>query len=569
MLTETKDNEILPEGMPGAKPARGRMAARLRAPAVAAWLVTLVTLIPFVSLFVLATGDSSGVWPHLARNVIPRALSETIVLIAGVGAGASLIGVTTAWLVSRYRFAGRDVLHWALVLPMAIPTYLSAYCFLELLEFSGPLQQGLRTLLGYRTPAEYWFPEIRSLPGAIFAMTAVLYPYVYLTSRLVFEMQGSAVIDTSRVLGVGGWGLFLRVAAPMARPAVAAGATLAMLEALNDIGAVEILGVRTLTFSIFDTWLNRSSLAGAAQIACVMLVFVAALTAFERKARGDRRYAPKGSAGRPTSLVALSGLRSAAALVICALPPAIGFAAPVGVMAVYALKRSDQLSDPELHAAAFNSVTVSLLAAAVTVVAAFAIVAAQQRQPGWLAALFFRVSTLGYAVPGSVLAIGTLFAFTRFDNALDGYMRLHFGIATGLLVSGSAAIIVYAVAVRFLAIAHGSLESGYSRLSGHLSMASRTLGKSEAQTLVLVELPLLKRALATAGLFVFVDTMKELSATVLLRPFNFSTLATLVYERASRALFEDSTVAALAIVAIGIVPVLLLSRVQANRPERG
>lgn len=553
-----------------APPSRNRLVAGWRAPHIVATIVALVTLIPFASLFVLATGDASGVWPHLIRNVIPQATGQTVLLVAGVGLFSSLVGASTAWLVSRYRFFGRGFLHWALVIPLAVPTYLSAFCFVELLNFTGPVQTAVRELGGFRTPADYWFPDVRSLPGAIFVMTAVLYPYVYLTCRLVFEMQGSAIIDTSRVLGTGGFRLFVRVAAPLARPAVAAGAMLAMLEALNDIGAVETLGVRTLTFSIFDTWLNRSSLAGAAQIACVMLVFVGLLSALERQARGGRRYAPKGSAARSHSLVPLSGWHGALAFLACALPPAIGFAAPVGLMLSFAWKRPDQFADPALYSAAANSLTVSALAALATVMAALVILAAQRRRPPrWLAVLL-RASTLGYAVPGSVLAIGTLFALTRFDNGLDAFLRDHFGVSTGLLLSGGAAIIVYGVSVRFIAIAHGSLESAYSRLSDHVAMAARTLGRSEAQTLFGVELVLLRRAIATAGLFVFVDTMKELSATVLLRPFNFSTLAIFVYEKASRALFEDSTVAALAIVAIGVVPVLLLSRVQrGGREMRG
>jgi len=535
----------------------------MRPPPVGATLVALLTLIPFVSLAILAAGDASGVWPHLIANVIPRALTETVLMLAGVGVGTAVVGMGTAWLVSRYSFPGRNVLHWALVLPLAIPTYISAYCFLELMEFSGPLQSALRALGGFRAPADYWFPEIRSLPGAVFVMTAVLYPYVYLTCRLVFEMQGAAVIDTGRVLGAGGWRLFAKIGAPLARPAIAAGATLAMLEALNDIGAVEFLGVRTLTFSVFDTWLNRSSLPGAAQIACVMLAFVALLAWAERHARGGRRFAPKGGNTGAPSRPRLAGLRAWAAFAACALPPAIGFLAPVYVMARYALRRPQQWGDPVLVRAALNSVTVSGLAAAATLICALAIVRAQQKRPGRLMALAWRASTFGYAVPGSVLAIGTLYAFTTFDNGLDGFMRSHFGIATGLLLSGSAAIVVYGVSVRFLAIAHGSLEAGYSRLSPHLAHAARTLGRSERATMWLVEMPLLKRAFATAALFVFVDTMKELSATVLLRPFNFPTLATFVYEKASRALFEDATVAALVIVAIGIVPVILLSRVQA------
>lgn len=564
-MSSTPGNEA---SLSGAISARNLYARRWRPAAILALVVIAAVAIPFVSLLVLANGDSTGVWPHLARNVVPRALAETLLLLAGVGVMTSMIGIVSAWLVARYRFPGRDFLHWALVLPLAIPTYLSAYCFVEIADFTGPLQSAVRALGGFERPAEYWFPEIRSLPGAIFVMSAVLYPYVYLTCRLVFEMQGSTVIDTSRVLGAGGWRQFTRVAAPLARPALVAGATLAMLEALNDIGAVEFLGVRTLTFSVFDTWLNRGSLAGAAQIALVMLAFVAVMMAAERKARGNRRYAAPGAHGQTLTPARLSGFAKALALVACALPPLIGFAAPAALMISHAARRLDQLADPALRQAVLNSVTVSLGAALIAVVASFAVIATQRAAPGKALSWLLRLSTLGYAVPGSVLAIGTLFAFTRFDNGFDGLMRSHFGISTGLLLSGTAAIVIYAMAVRFLAIAHGSLESGYSRLSDHLPMAARTLGRTETGTLLFVEFPLLKRAFATAGLFVFVDAMKELSATILLRPFNFQTLATFVYEKASRALFEDASVAALAIVAIGTIPVILLSRMQRNVVRR-
>ncbi|MEC9343536.1 MAG: ABC transporter permease subunit, partial [Pseudomonadota bacterium] len=379
---------------------RNRFARRWHGMAVAAFLVAAVALIPFVSLFVLASGDSEGVWPHLVANVLPRALGETFLLLAGVGFLTSTIGITSAWLVSRYQFPGRNFLHWALVLPLAIPTYLAAYSFVEIADFTGPLQSAIRTIGGFSRPSDYWFPEIRSLPGAVFVMSAVLYPYVYLTCRLVFEMQGSTVIDTSRVLGAGGWRQFARIAAPLARPALAAGATLAMLEALNDIGAVEFLGVRTLTFSVFDTWLNRSSLAGAAQIALVMLIFVAVLMALERKARGDRRFAVSGNSAHGLTQATLPGVQGWIATIACALPPLIGFGAPVALMLSHALRRLDQFGDPALGSAALNSITVSAGAAILAVAASFAVVVVQRGRPGRGFALLLRLVTLGYAVPG-------------------------------------------------------------------------------------------------------------------------------------------------------------------------
>jgi iron(III) transport system permease protein len=526
-------------------------------------ILCAIVALPFVALLVLATGNSGDVWRHLVANVLPSSLRTTVLLMAGVGLTASIVGVGTAWLVSRFQFFGRGILQWALVLPLAVPTYISAYCFVELLDFTGPVQRAVRAAGGYQTMSDYWFPDIRSLPGAIFIMAAVLYPYVYLTSRVLFEMQAASVLDMSRLLGAGPWRSFFSVALPIARPAIVAGSMLVILEALNDIGAVEMLGVRTLTFAIFDTWLNRSSLAGAAQISCMTLAIVAALIVFERWTRGQRQFASKAGGARK-SLVVAGSFSSAVMALCCLLPVATGFAAPVGVLGGYALRRMDQILDPQLAVAAMNSISVSVLTALATVGVATVLVVAARRRRHRATSMAAHIAVLGYAVPGSVLAIGTLYAFSTIDNGVDALSRWQFGQSTGLLLSGSAAIVVYGCSVRFLAIAFGTIDAGFSGISGHFAMAARTLGRTANEALFSVELPLLRRAFAMAGLLVFVDTMKELSATVLLRPFGFSTLATFVYERASRGVFEDAALAALVIVAIGIVPVLLLNRVRGD-----
>jgi iron(III) transport system permease protein len=525
-------------------------------------IIILLFIMPLLSLLFLALDDTRGEWLHLMINVLPRSVITTAGLIAGVGILSSIIGIGTAWLVSRYDFFGRNILQWMLILPLSVPTYISAYCFVELLDYTGPVQGFYRAIGGYTTSGEYWFPDIRSLSGAIVIMSIVLYPYVYLTCRIVFAMQASSILDVSRILGAGAARQFFQIAVPLARPAIAAGATLAMLEALNDIGAVEILGVRTLTFSIFDIWLNRSSLAGAAQIACLMLVIVIALILLERGVRGRRHYQQKSGTGTTLSLVKPGWGTGAAMAILCFLPVLAGFITPVALLIQFALRRLDQITDPALASAAWNSLLVSVLTAIVTVCIAFLLIVYSRRHRGYAGRIASHTANFGYAIPGSVLAIGTLFAFTSIDNSIDSILRTHFGSSSGLLLSGSAAIIVYACSVRFMAIAHGAFESGYSRISDHLSMVAQTLGRTANQAVIAVELPLLRKAVATAALLVFVDTMKELSATVLLRPFNFQTLATFIYERASRALFEDAAIAALAIVAIGVVPVLLLNRIQ-------
>ncbi len=532
-----------------------------------AWVIAALSLVPVVSLLFLAFGDTGEVWGHLLTNVLPRSIATTATLMAGVAACVAVVGIGTAWLVSRYEFPGRALAHWMLVLPLAIPTYISAYCFVEFLGYTGPLQTLVRGIGGFKSPSQYWFPEVRSLPGAVFVLSVVLYPYVYLTCRLLFEVQGRAVIEAGRMLGANGYRLFREVALPLARPAVAAGIALALLETLNDIGAVEILGVRTLTFSIFDTWLNRSSLAGAAQIACLLLVVSGLLLHLERRSRGGRGYAMKQAGFVAPSRIRLVGARAFYAAIACAIPPLLGFIIPVLVMLRFAISRADQIMQPQLQQAAINSILVASITAIATTVAALAFLVALRSMRGTVARLVQQSATLGYAIPGSVLAIGMLFALTRFDNFLDMLMRQQFGLSTGLLLSGSAFIVVYACSVRFFTIAHSALDAGHQRLSGREAKAGRTLGRTATQAFFLIELPLLKGAILTSMLLVFVETMKELSATIFLRPFNFPTLATHVYELSSRARFEDAAIAALFIVGLGAIPVVLLSRLN-QRDER-
>jgi iron(III) transport system permease protein len=532
--------------------AVNRRADRSGLGAIAMIGLALLTALPILSVGVLALA------PGGSGASVLGPLPVTIVLVAGVGIASSAVGLGAAWLVTRYRFFGRDVLSFALVLPLSVPTYLAAYSFLEAMDYSGPLQGAIRAAFGFERPGDYWFPELRSLPGAIFVLTSVLYPYVYLSCRLMLERQGGATIESARVLGAGGWQVLLRIAAPLTRPAIAAGATLAMLETMNDLGAVEALGVRSLAFSVYDTWLNRSDLAGAARIAMLALFAVAVLMWFERAARGDRGYAARNAVA--PALAPLPGAAGAAAFLACLFPVAAGFGLPLYVLGGAALRRLPEALDAELFTAALNTLAVATGSAIAATAAALLLAAGMASAPGMTERFAGRAALLGYAVPGPVLAVGTLYAFTSFDNALDGWLRAAFGLSSGLLLSGSAAIVVYACTVRFLAPAHGAIETGQSQLARHASMAARTLGRSRRRAFAEVELPLLNRALATAGLLVFVDAAKELPATLILRPFGFGTLATHVYEKASQARFGDGAAAALAIVAIGAVPLLVLLR---------
>ena len=536
---------------------RGRHLGSL-APALA---IVVVVLMPIgVIAWIAATGSTED-WPHLIENVVPGAAASTLTLVALVAAGTAVVGVTSAWIVVTYDFPLRRTLTWALILPLAVPPYLAAYAFAEFLTFTGPVQSALRVLFGFETPRDYWFPDIRSTGGAAIVMVSVLYPYVYLTTRAVFIMQGRNIADVARTLGGTPTRVLFRILLPVARPAVAAGVALVLMETLNDIGASAYLGVRTLTISIYTTWLNRGSLEGAAQIAIMMLLLVFVLVMAEQWARRNQRY----HSGRGTQLrarparVPLSGPRAALAMVLVLLPVAAGFGIPVYVFLDYASRRLYQLSEPALVEALLNSVLTAFGAALVAITAALALLNAARAARTRAATVLARLSVVGYAVPGTILGLGLLFALAGIDNWVDALARRHLGVSTGLLFTGSAAAVVLACAIRFLALAEGSIRSGMEKLPPHLDEAARTLGKTPLRAGLSILLPLLTPAILAAMVLVFVDTVKELSATMLLRPFGFNTLATYVYENASRGAVEDGAVAALLIIATALLPVALLS----------
>ena len=530
---------------------------------IAAMLIAAAMLLPLLSLAWVAAQGSAGLWSHLAVHVLPHAALNTALLLAGVGVLVVAIGSCTAWLVSAYDFPGRGVLSWALLLPLAMPTYIAAYAYLDLLHPLGPVQSTLRAVLGIDSPRDWRLPDLRSLPGCIVLLGGVLYPYVYLTVRAMFLTQAAALVEAARSLGTGGGALFARVALPLARPAIAVGAALALLEALNDIGASEFLGVQTLTVAIYSTWITRSDLPGAAQIACAMLVVVLAVLALERHGRRRQRYAVT-QRPRPIAAQRLYGVRAFAACAACALPVLLGFLAPALFLAVEAWERmrGNGVSQP-LLAAVWNTLQVALLATAVTVAAgvvlAWAMRLGQVRRGARLATLAQRIGALGYALPGTVLAIALLTPMAWFDTMANALLPASDG-APRLLLMGSIGALVLAYALRFLAIASGGAEAGLARIPASLDYAAQSLGCGAAATLRHVHLPLLRPALAAAALLVFIDAMKELPATLLLRPLGFDTLATRLYAEAARGTYEEGAVAALLIVLVGLLPVLLLAR---------
>jgi iron(III) transport system permease protein len=522
--------------------------------------VSALIVLPAGAILFLALKADASIWRQLAANVLPVYVIETLLLIGGVGFFSFIIGCGTAWLVTMYRFPLRRLLEWALVLPLAVPTYIIAYTFVHVFEYAGPVQQALRDLFGWSRPGDYYFPELRSLPGAVAVLSLVLYPYVYLTARASFIKQGSAQIEVARTLGTSLPKALWRIALPLARPAIAVGVSLAMMECLNDIGAVEFFGVNTLSVGIYATWLGKGNLGGAAQLAAVMLLFVAGLIALERTGRKFERLESGSGKDAPPRGVQLQGMKGTVATIGCSLPVALGFLLPALALSNFALERSGTMEGAAFQHAALNSVTISAVTSVVVLFLGLIIAYAQRLSGSPAVLLAIRLITSGYAMPGAVLAIGVLVPLAAFDNALDAYLKSQFGLSTGLLLTGSVAALVYAYTVRFLAIALGSLEAGLNRVTSNLVAAARTLGRGPIATLIEIDLPLLRPTLLSAALLVFVEAMKELPATLILRPFNFETLATLVYAQASLDQLEETGLASLTIVAAGIVPIVLLSR---------
>ncbi len=532
-------------------------------------LLAAAVLAPLVALAIAATGGSATHWAHLAQSVLPSALRDTVWLLGGVGVLAIAMGTACAWLVTAYDFPGRRVLAWALLLPLAMPTYIIAYAYLDLLHPIGPVQTVIRDLLGYTSPRQFRLPDIRSMTGCILLLGFVLYPYVYITVRAVFLMQAASLVEAARTLGTRPFALFRRVALPMARPAIAVGASLALMEALNDVGASEFLGVRTLTVAIYTTWITRSDLAGAAQLALAMISVVVILVVAERWARQRQRYAATASAPRRMQPMPVGRARGLALLALGSLPVLLGFLAPAAYLVHAAVQRVQFAGvSPYLLNGLVTTLTLALAATVLTVLAGLVVAYAVRLRPGRLTRTMQRAASVGYAVPGTVLAIGLLAPLAGLDGWIADTVERWFDVSMGLVLLGSGAGIVLAYAVRFLAIPAGSVDAGLSRLPMSLDAAARTLGQGDGALLRRVHLPLLRPALAAAALLVFVDCMKELPATLLLRPLNVDTLATLLYAEAARGAYEDGAVAALLIVLAGLLPVALLSRVGESTARR-
>jgi iron(III) transport system permease protein len=530
---------------------------------LAAGLIAALILAPLVSVVWIAFHPTENAWGHLIATVLPRYLGMTAVLVAGVGLLTAVFGTGTAWLVSMYDFPGRRAMVALLLFPLAVPAYVGAYALVDFLDYSGALQVGLRAAFGWENARDYWFPEIRSPGAAIIVLAAALNPYVYLLARAAFREQSGCAYEVARALGAGPWGMFWRVGLPLARPAVAAGVALAAMETVADFGTVTHFGVQTLTTGIFTEWQVVGNAGGAAQIAGVALALVLALVAIERRGRRNARHFRLSRAARPIHRQPLRGGRGLAALLVCLLPVAMGFVLPVAVMLSHALTKPEAWVEPGLIRALGNTLTVGGTAAALTVVAAVALVYGLRLAGGeGTARALMPVTGIGYAMPGAVLALGLLMPLAALDHRLADAVLAVTGHDPGLLLTGSAAALVIAYALRFFGVAQGAVDTAFGRISPNLPLAARSLGRGRSATLRAVHLPLMRGSVAAALLVVFVDCVKELPATLLLRPFNFDTLATRTYELASREAMAEAAPAALLVMAVGLAAVLLLARNQ-------
>lgn len=520
----------------------------------------LLALLPVASIVWLAVFPTENIWPHLISTSLPRYLANTILLMAGVGTSVFLTGVSTAWLVSSFEFPLRRQFEWMLLLPLAIPAYVIAYLYTDLLEFAGPVQRAFRSLFGWELATDYWFPPVRSMGGAILLMGLVLYPYVYLLARSSFIEQSHHLSDVSRLLGRSRFRTFLYVSLPIARPAIAIGIALALMETLNDFGTVDFFAIQSLTAGLYDVWLNMGNLGGAAQIASVMLTFVIILLALEFLGRRRARFYQGATRFSARQREVLQGKSRWLAFIVCAAPVFFGFVVPMWMLVGYAIQYFDESWNADFRTYIFNSLLVSSLSAVICVVLAVWISYTKRLYRSRPVSVAAGLASLGYAMPGAVLAVGIIIPLAAFDNTLDGIMRRYFDFSTGLLLTGTVFALVMTYTIRFLAISIGSVESSMSKISESVDMAARTLGHSAGGTLRRFHLPLLKSGILTAALIVFVDCMKELPATLLLRPFNFDTLATHVYQYASDELIEQSALGSLVIVLSGLLPVILLSK---------
>ena len=521
--------------------------------------IALIIATPIIFVFSSIFTNSGAIWQHLAGTVLIDYITNSCWLMLLVGAGVLIIGVGTAWLVTMCRFWGSRWLEWGLLLPLAAPAYLLAYAYTNMLDYFGPVQIWLRSIFGWASINDYWFPNIRSLWGAAVMLLLVLYPYVYLLARVAFIEQSVCTLEASRSLGCNPWRSFFTIALPLARPSIMAGLALALMETLNDLGTVEYFGVTTFTTGIYRTWLGMGERAAATQLAAFLMLFILILIVLERRSRSRAKYYESSNSLKQLPKYQLNFWRGGLAAIACLIPVALGFLIPAFYLLQLTLNNLEGSFDDDFWSLAHHSFILAIATAIVAVIISLIMAYGQRLQPNLMMRSAVRIAAMGYAIPGSVIAVGTLIPTGMLDNAIDSCIKSNFGISTGLLLSGTIASLIFAYLVRFLAVAFGSVESSLNKIPPSLDNASRSLGYGATNTLWRIHTPLMSGGLLTSAMLVFVDVMKELPATLVIRPFNFDTLGIRVYQYASDERLIEAAAPALAIVIVGIIPVILLS----------
>ncbi|MGY5613356.1 ABC transporter permease [Vibrio brasiliensis] len=521
--------------------------------------LALLLVLPILAIFTTAVGETNELFSHLMSTVMPTYAYNTVVLVLGTILLSLVLGIPSAWIMAMCRLPSERILQWALVLPLAMPGYIVGYIFTDWFDFAGPVQIFLRDLTGWG-PGEYWFPDIRTLTGATIVLSLVLYPYVYLLCRAAFMEQNVSLLQSARLLKCSPWESFRRISLPLARPSIAVGLSLVAMETVGDFGTVSYFAVNTLTTAVYDTWLGYSSLTAAAKISAIMLVVVILLLSAERYSRRKQKLFQSQFSSREDFRYDLVGWKKWLALTWCWGLVCVAFILPLGQLLIYAYKYFAQSWTAEFREYALNSLYVSLAAAFIGVMVALIVNFSQRVNPSRQSLAFMRLSSMGYAVPGTVLAIGVMVPVLSMDHLVNDVAKLMEWERPGLIFSGSMFAIVFAMVVRFSAVAIGSIESSLSKVSPSLDMASRTMGCNANEMLRRVHLPLVRRGALIAALLVFIESMKELNAALLLRPFNFETLATYVYNFASDEKLELAALPAVLLVLVGLVPLVIVNR---------
>ncbi len=524
------------------------------------WILAFLLALPIVAIFYTAMGESDSVFSHLINTVMSTYASNTFWLVLLTVFFALILGLPSAWLMAMCRLPGERVLQWALVLPLAMPGYIIGYVYTGWFDFAGPIQIGLRDLFGWQSVHDYWFPNLRSLWGASFVLALVLYPYVYLLCRAAFMEQSVSLLQSARLLKCSPWQSFWRVSLPLARPAIAVAMSLVAMETLGDFGTVSYFAVNTLTTAVYDTWLGYSNLNAAAKISALMLVVIFVLISAERFSRRRQQLFQQGQNSCDDVRYQLKGKRLSFAMIWCWGLVFLAFLLPVAQLGYYAIHYFEQSWTNAFHQYSWHSVLVSLCSAVIAVLMALLVNFYRRLDSRSFSVIPMRIGSLGYAVPGTVLAIGVMIPLTVLDHSINDFARDWSLGRPGLIFSGTLIALIVAFVVRFSAVAIGSIESSLAKISPSLDMASKTMGYGAMAMLRRVHLPLIRRGCLIAGLLVFIESMKELNAALLLRPFNFETLATYVYNFASDEQLELAALPAILLVLVGLIPLILINR---------